>query len=47
MDIINKIKATYPNVHIEVAYDGWVWIFSNGDLVATYNYDSGELVKIA
>ena len=47
MSTINEIKKNYPNVHIEVAYDGWAWIFSNGNLVATYNFDTDELVEIA
>ena len=42
-EAVTTVSTTCPNIHVEPAYDGWVWIFSNGDLVATYNHDSGEL----
>ena len=45
-EVIDDIKSSCPNIHVENAYDGWVWIFANGDLVATYNHDTGEFVKL-
>jgi len=41
-EAINTVAVNCPNLHVEPAYDGWVLIFSNGELVATYNHDSGE-----
>ena len=41
-----RIKETYPNLHVEHAYDGWDWIFSDGELIATYNDYTGEFVEI-
>ena len=45
-DVFFHIKETYPNVHVEPAFDGWDWFFSNGELVATFNEDTGELVNM-
>lgn len=45
-EAIETVKATCPNIHAEPAYDGWVWIFANGELVATYNHESGEFDRI-
>lgn len=45
-EIFFHIKETYPNLHVEHAFDGWDWLFSDGELVATYNDYTGELVTV-